>query len=119
MGALAGQLVLVVEDDPLVAMGVSEALTDAGAEVILAHDLHTALETAKHSAISAAILDVALGDGDSGTVCAALKSRQVPFMFLTGFDTHDTLREWAAIPALAKPTGEVELVTNVAALVTC
>jgi hypothetical protein len=29
-----------------------------------------------------------------------------PFMFLTGYDTHDLLREWASVPALPKPTGE-------------
>jgi DNA-binding response OmpR family regulator len=94
MGTLAGYSVLVVEDDPLVAMGVSEALTDAGAEVILAHDLRTALETAMRGAGSAAILDVALGDGDSGAVCAALRSRQVPFMFLTAaMGCHSSSRE--------------------------
>jgi len=37
-------------------------------------------------------------------------------MFLTGYDTHDLLREWASVPILAKPTGEADLVTNVAAL---
>jgi len=84
--------------------------------VVTAHDLRTALETATHGDISAAILDVTLGGADSGAVCTALNSRQVPFMFLTGYDTHDLLREWAAVPTLAKPAGEAELVANVEAL---
>ena len=37
-------------------------------------------------------------------------------MFFTGSDSHDVLREWASVPTLAKPTGEAELVANVAAL---
>jgi DNA-binding response OmpR family regulator len=87
-------------------------LTDAGADVVTDHDLRTALETATHGDISAAILDVTLGGVDSGAVCTA----QVPFMFLAGCDTHDLLREWAAVPTLAKPAGEAELVANVEAL---
>ena len=37
-------------------------------------------------------------------------------MFLTGFDSHDVLKEWASIPTLAKPTGEAELLASVEAL---
>jgi DNA-binding response OmpR family regulator len=60
---------LVVDDEPFVATGVSEALTDAGADVVTAHDLHTALAAAMTDDISAAILDVTLGGADSGAVC--------------------------------------------------
>ena len=37
-------------------------------------------------------------------------------MFLTGYDTHDLLREWASVPALAKPATEADLVANFEAL---
>jgi DNA-binding response OmpR family regulator len=84
--------------------------------VVTAHDLRTALAAAMTGNISAAILDVTLGGADSGAVCTALKTRHVPFMFLTGYDTHDLLREWAAVPTLAKPAGEAELVATVGAL---
>ena len=116
MGSLGGYSILVVDDEPFVATGVSEALSDAGADVVTAHDLRTALAAAMTGNISAAILDVTLGGADSGAVCTALKTRHVPFMFLTGYDTHDLLREWAAVPTLAKPAGEAELVATVAAL---
>ena len=116
MGSLGGYSILVVDDEPFVATGVSEALSDAGADVVTAHDLRTALAAAMTGNISAAILDVTLGGADSGAVCTALKTRHVPFMFLTGYDTHDLLREWAAVPTLAKPAGEAELVATVAAM---
>jgi DNA-binding response OmpR family regulator len=116
VGSLGGYTILIVDDEPFVASGVGDALTDAGADVVTAHDLRTALEAAINGDISAAVVDVTLGGADSGAVCAALNSRQVPFMFLTGYDTHDLLREWASVPILAKPTGEADLVTNVAAL---
>jgi DNA-binding response OmpR family regulator len=116
VGPLGGYSILVVDDEPLIAIGLNEALRDAGAEVLTAHDLTTALEAAVNSSVSAAILDVQLGAADCGAVCAALTSQEVPFMFLTGFDSHDVLKEWASIPTLAKPTGEAELVASVEAL---
>jgi DNA-binding response OmpR family regulator len=116
VGSLGGYCILVVDDEPFVATGVGDALSDAGADVVLAHDLPTALAAAMTGNISAAILDVTLGGADSGAVCTALKTRHVPFMFLTGYDTHDLLREWAAVPTLAKPAGEAELLTTVGAL---
>jgi DNA-binding response OmpR family regulator len=116
VGSLGGYSILVVDDEPFVATSVTEALSDAGADVVTAHDLRTALDAAVNGNVSAAILDVTLGGADSGAVCTALKSRQVPFMFLTGYDTHDLLREWASVPALGKPAGEAELIANVEAL---
>jgi DNA-binding response OmpR family regulator len=116
VGQLSGYSILVVEDEPLVAASVCDALADEGAEVVTAHDLATALEAALNGTFSAAIVDLALAGDDTGAVCTALKSRQVPFMFLTGFDTHDLLREWATIPTLVKPTGEAELLAKVGAL---
>jgi DNA-binding response OmpR family regulator len=116
VGSLGGYTILIVDDEPFVASGVGDALTDAGAEVVTAQDLRTALELAINGDIQAAVLDVTLGGADSGAVCAALHSRHVPFMFLTGYDTHNLLREWASVPALAKPVEEAELVANVEAL---
>jgi DNA-binding response OmpR family regulator len=116
MGTLGGYSILVVDDEPLIALGVTEALSDAGADVVTAHDLRTALEAAVNGRVSAAILDVQIGASDSAPVCEALSSQQVPFLFFTGSDSHDLLREWASVPTLAKPTGEAELVANVEAL---
>jgi DNA-binding response OmpR family regulator len=116
MGTLGGHSILVVDDEPLIALGVMDALSDAGADVVTAHDLNAALAAAVKGGVSAAILDVQIGSSDCAPICAALRSQQVPFMFFTGSDNHDLLREWATVPTLAKPTGEAELVANVAAL---
>jgi DNA-binding response OmpR family regulator len=118
MGTLGGYSILVVDDEPLIALGVTEALSDAGAEVVTAHDLRTALEAAVNGSVSAAILDVQIGASNCAPVCEALSSQHVPFLFFTGSDSHDLLREWASVPTLAKPTGEAELIANVEALLT-
>src|SRR5262245_57111444 len=88
VGSLGGYTILIIDDEPFVAMGVRDALTDARADVVTAYDLRTALDAATNRNLSVAILDVTLGGADSGAVCSSLRSRQVPFMFLTGHDTH-------------------------------
>src|SRR5262245_22017975 len=116
MGTVGGHAILVVDDEPLIALSVTGALSDAGAEVVTAHDLDTALQAALNGGVSAAILDVQIGASNCAPICAALTSQQVPFMFFTGSDNHDVLREWASVPTLGKPAGETELVANVEAL---
>jgi DNA-binding response OmpR family regulator len=116
VGPLGGYSILVVDDEPLITMGLDEALRDAGADVLTAHDLSSALEAAVNGSVSAAILDVQLGASDCGALCAALSLQEVPFLFLTGFDSHDVLKEWASVPTLTKPTGEAELLASVEAL---
>ena len=80
MGTLGGHSILVVDDEPLIALGVTDALSDAGAEVVTAHDLNAALQAAVKGSVSAAILDVQIGASDCAPICAALRSQQVPFM---------------------------------------
>jgi len=116
VGSLGGYSILVVDDEPLITMGLHEALRAAGAEVLTAHDLATALQAAANGSVSAAILDIQLGTSDCGAVCAALTSQAVPFLFLTGFDSHNVLKEWASVPTLGKPAGEAELLATVEAL---
>jgi DNA-binding response OmpR family regulator len=116
VGPLGGYFILVVDDEPLIAMGLNEVLRDAGAAVLTAHDLSAALEAVVKGSVSAAILDVQLGSSDCGAVCTALSLQEVPFLFFTGFDSHDVLKEWASVPTLAKPTGEAELLASLQAL---
>jgi len=65
VGPLSGHAILVVADEPIVAMRVCDALADAGAEIVTAHDLPTDLP-ALNGTLSAAILDLVLAGGDTG-----------------------------------------------------
>src|SRR5262245_63593254 len=105
MGTLGGHSILVVDDEPLIALSVTDALSDAGAEVVTAHDLGTALQAALNGDVSAAILDVQIGATNCAPICAALSSQQVPFMLFTGFGKHDVLVGWVLILQLTQPDG--------------
>jgi DNA-binding response OmpR family regulator len=83
---LAGRLILIAEDEPLIAIDITQAFEDEGASVIMAHTLDDALREVEDPALSAAILDHALSDGDSSTVCKRMKERNIPFVTYSGYD---------------------------------
>jgi DNA-binding response OmpR family regulator len=106
---LEGQTILVVEDEPLIVLDLTEALEAAGASVTSTNTLRHALILVEHDGLSAAILDHALGDGDSSRLCSRLSERGVPFIIYSGFTAFDG--ECGHAPHLAKPASDEQLVT--------
>ena len=79
-GRLQGQSILLVEDEPLIAIDVAQAFENSGAAMTTTNTLRHALLLVEHDRLSGAILDHALGDGDSSLLCERLKQRGIPFM---------------------------------------
>jgi DNA-binding response OmpR family regulator len=82
---LAGRVILVIEDEPLIALNISDTFADEGAHTITARTLAAALIGVEDPRLSAAIVDQALGDGDSAALCQRLKERDVPFVTYSGY----------------------------------
>jgi DNA-binding response OmpR family regulator len=112
--SLAGRLILVCEDEPLIAIDIANAFTKAGARVVTARSLREALVTADDGALSAAILDHALGDGDSSELCDQLKERKIPFVLYSGYSKLDGACSDAV--HVTKPASPDVLVTTVLGL---
>jgi DNA-binding response OmpR family regulator len=86
MQTLAGHLLLVVEDEALVALDIADAFKSAGADVIIARTLEDAMQQAETWNFTAAVIDHALHDGvTTSDVCAKLKEREIPFIVYSGF----------------------------------
>jgi DNA-binding response OmpR family regulator len=81
---LSGRCVLVVEDEPLIAMEIEQALESAGASVFIAATLDEALRLTEQGGLSAAVLDLVLGASDGGLLCARLRERAIPFVIYSG-----------------------------------
>ncbi len=94
-GLLTGRSILVVEDEPLIVMDITKAFEGTGAELTTTNTLRHALILVEHDGLSGAILDHALGDGDSSQLYARLKQRGIPFMIYSGFDTDGGVCEGA------------------------
>ena len=114
---LAGARVLVVEDEPLVALEIETELTDAGAVVIgPAATLEAAARLIEAEAVDAALLDANLAGRPVDTLAAALAARGVPFAFASGYGPSGLPEEFRDRPLLGKPFGSEALVTLVGAL---
>ena len=83
--ALRGCSILVVEDEPLIAMDITTALERAGAHATTTTTVRHAIILAEHDGLSAAIMDHALSDGDSTHLCARLKARGIPYVSYSGY----------------------------------
>ena len=84
--ALRGRSILVVEDEPLIGMDIRAALEDAGAFVTATTTVRHALILIEHDGLAGAIMDHALGDGDSTELCVRLKARGIPYVTYSGYD---------------------------------
>ncbi len=87
---LEGRLVLVVEDEPLVALDIASTLEEAGCEVVgPAATLAEALDLAEARALSldAAVLDANLHGESSRPVAALLVARGVKVIYVTGYSS--------------------------------
>ena len=115
-GSLGGRTILVVEDEPLIALDVQSALAGAGATIIPAGDTTDAVRLVANSKLSAAVLDVDLGDLDCWVVCRLLARGNVPFLFYTGYMQSEVFKDWPDAPVLAKPASHEQLVAGVTRL---
>lgn len=84
--SLMGRLILIAEDQPLIALEMVQGFEDAGARVIMASTLSDALRAVEDPHLSAAVLDHALSDGNTSAVCERMKERNIPFVTYSGYD---------------------------------
>lgn len=116
-GDLGGRRILVVEDEPLVAMDVEASLAAAGCEVLgPAPTVARALELVAAESFDAAVLDANLGGVRVDAVADALAARGVPFVFATGYGREALPAGHGGAPVLNKPFPPARLVAAVAGL---
>jgi CheY-like chemotaxis protein len=86
MSILNGKRILVVEDEPIVAMMIEQMIEDMGAQTVgPAASLEQALDLAATADVHVAILDLNLNGQRTSEVAKTLKQRGVPFIFATGY----------------------------------
>jgi CheY-like chemotaxis protein len=108
--------ILVVEDDPVIAMDLQGVLETAGATVVgPAHNASEALTLVERWRISAAVLDYRLRAGDTLALARMLAERGIPFLFQTS-DPASVLHEHPDATILPKPFRPGQLTSAVEAL---
>jgi CheY-like chemotaxis protein len=114
--------ILVVEDEPFVALEIAMEIEDAGGSVIgPAPSVAAAIELLKKEEVHGAILDVHLADGDVGPVVTQLSRLGVPFRSHCGGGLTPALEAaYPNVEVYRKPTRSTSLIKALASLVqTC
>ena len=113
--ALKGVRVLVVEDDAILLMELEEVLEAAGAEIVgLCRTVKDALARLESNRVSAAVLDVRIGNETIAPVARQLGRRGTPFFFYTGQVGNDpALEEWRGCKIVSKPAQAQTIVSAV------
>ena len=117
--SLAGQRVLLVEDELMLALEIQLALEDEGARVVgPVDDLREGLALLDREAVfDAAILDIDLHGEDVFPLAERLRARDVPFLFHTGHGDRAALdRHFGTVPVCIKPVLSETLVRAVGGL---
>jgi DNA-binding response OmpR family regulator len=108
-GKLKDALILVVEDEPLIALDICSSLADAGAQVLQAANVESALAAIAEHACSAGVVDFWLGVQTGRAVARRLKEKRIPFLYYSG-RTLDDLTSGSGAPVVSKPAGGREIV---------
>jgi DNA-binding response OmpR family regulator len=83
---LQGKRLLVVEDEPAVAMDYAATLTSAGAQAVAtARTVAQAIDYVRHDRVDAAVVDFMVGDRNSSGLQTVLHERRVPFVVVSGY----------------------------------
>jgi DNA-binding response OmpR family regulator len=97
--------VLIVEDEWILADALADDLNGMGYDVAgPASSVAKALVLIEQENIDIAILDVSLGSGQkSFPIAAVLARRDIPFLFITGYQAADLIPDFAGKIVIAKP----------------
>ena len=112
---LAGRSILIVEDEPFIVMDITQAFENTGAELTSTNTLDHAMLLVEHDALSGAILDHGLLDGDTSLLHMRLKERGIPFVIYSGYREADVGSHGA--PFISKPAAPGVLVDMIVDLI--
>lgn len=96
--------VLVLDDEPLIAMLLADWLMEQGVQAVgPAHTVAQALALIEETKVDAAVLDVSLADGNCYAAADVLASRGIPFAFATGHGAEGVDERFKHIVTISKP----------------
>ncbi|WOJ88306.1 PAS domain S-box protein [Methylocapsa polymorpha] len=115
--ALRGRRILIVEDEPLVAMEIESLLASTGCEIIgPAATIQTAKRFIADATIDAALIDANLAGHPVHELAAALTQKNIPFAFATGYGREALPLGFRDAPVLTKPFSRSQLLVVIEAL---
>ncbi|HET7308243.1 MAG TPA: response regulator [Gammaproteobacteria bacterium] len=100
---LSGLRILVVEDEMMLAMLIGDWLAMLDCKAVKAARLEQAVALADSEDLDGALLDVNLGGKRCYPVAEALDRREIPFIFMTGYNDDMLRDDFRGRPVVQKP----------------
>ncbi len=105
--------VLIVEDDPIIALDLSQSIVEGtGAQVTVAGTV-SAAQSAVSSGVDFALLDVNIGKGTTYALARCLSSDGIPFVFTSGSSNADMPDDLRSARFLSKPCRAADIIKTV------
>jgi DNA-binding response OmpR family regulator len=109
--------ILIVEDEPLIALMIADILRRHGHQPIgPAYRLEEGLALIEATSIDAAILDLNLTTARSDRIACRLQARSIPFFFLSGHTSAEVPEPYRDRLFLSKPFTQATLAKALRAL---
>ena len=104
MKSKSGIQILVIEDEPIISMLIEDMLIEIGCQSIEAvASIDNALKFLADVRPDFVILDIDLNGTRSYPIAALLRSREIPFVFVSGYDAAMLDAAYADVRILQKP----------------
>jgi DNA-binding response OmpR family regulator len=95
--------ILLVEDEAIIALEMETLLTQAACDVTACSSLQSALREAGERTFDAAVLDVNLHGQFSFPIADALAEKNIPFIFVSGYERDVVPQQHERRPFVGKP----------------
>src|ERR1044071_139029 len=103
-GPMPNARLLIVEDEYLIRLLLEDMLVELGCDIAaVASNLDEGKTAAQATEIDLAILDVNIDGQQIFPVADILRSRKVPFIFITGYGARGLPENYRETPTLQKP----------------
>jgi Bacteriophytochrome (light-regulated signal transduction histidine kinase) len=108
LAKLGSGAALIVEDNVIIAMEAEDILRSFGfGDCRIAGSVAAAMDVLESSTVTFAMLDVNLGKDTSEPIAQALRERNIPFIFASGYgDRSVQTAQFKGIPVVTKPYSE-------------
>ena len=101
---LRGKSVLIVEDEFVIGLMLTQEITCAGGTTIgPATSVADALKEIESRQVDAVILDAKLADGSAAELAGCLEERRIPYVVVSGYAREDLPTALKRAPFIAKP----------------
>jgi two-component sensor histidine kinase/CheY-like chemotaxis protein len=110
-GGLAGKRVLVIEDEPMIALDMELMLSEAGCEVAgSAGTIEQARQLVAEAEYDVAVVDGNLGGEPVDEIAIDLTRRNIPFAFVTGYGRDSLPQGFRDAVVVSKPFSSEQLI---------